>query len=150
MPMAIESSHLFKILQVPSCFLAAIVATAVTTGSSLLSLWGTEPPPKKTHLGTFLRVSSRCVCGVICCLCGFHLPYFHRKTQKLISGWQESYLGNSHRSSIGCGLDDTPAPDPSDAIGCEHGQSYKGPLSSSRLAVVHQEALVLGQSVEET
>jgi hypothetical protein len=67
----------------------------------------------------------------------------------MISGWQESYLGYSNYLSDGCGLGDTPAPDPGGAVGYEHGWPNHGPLRSFRLAVVHQKTPVMGDSTQE-
>jgi hypothetical protein len=45
----------------------------------------------------------------------------------MISGWQESYLAYSNYLSDGCGLGDTPTPDPGGAVGYEHGWPNHGP-----------------------
>jgi hypothetical protein len=112
-----EPTHLLDISQVPSCLSVIVVATSVTVGSSLSSLGGTEPIAKKAHFEAFLRVSSWYMCGAACRLCSSCFSYFRPKTQKVISGWQESYLYNFDRSSVGYTPGDTPTPDPGSAIG---------------------------------
>jgi hypothetical protein len=51
-------TYLFRILQVPLCSPATVVAMTMTTGLSSSSPERMEPRPKKAHLGAFLRVSS--------------------------------------------------------------------------------------------
>jgi hypothetical protein len=97
-PMLTESTHLLTILKVLSCSSAIMAATAMTERLSSSSPGGMETPPKKAHFRAFMRVSTQYVCGATFCLCGSCFSYFHPSTQKVISGWHESYLSNSNCS----------------------------------------------------
>jgi hypothetical protein len=74
-PVLMRLTHLFRIVQVPSCLPIAEGATTMMVGPSSSSSGETEPPPKKSHLGSFLWMSSRYACGVTYCLCS---SYFSR------------------------------------------------------------------------
>jgi hypothetical protein len=69
-PVLTGLTHLFEISQVSPCLPIAGGAMTATAGSSSKGPGGAEPPPKRAHLESFLRVSSRYVRGVACCLCG--------------------------------------------------------------------------------
>jgi hypothetical protein len=111
-------THLSGISQVPS---SSTTAMAAMVGLSSSSPRGAEPPPKKACFGALLWVSSRYVCGAATPLRGFCSFCLCSRTQRVIFGWQKSYLGYSDHSSDDYVPGVSPAFDSSGAIGCERG-----------------------------
>jgi hypothetical protein len=67
----------------------------------------------------------------------------------VVSWWQELNLDNSDRSLVRCAHGGTPHPTLAVPSAPLTGNPTMVPPSSSRPMVVHQEALVLGESVQQ-
>jgi hypothetical protein len=108
-PALMETTHLFRVLQVPSSSPTNGVATDMTAEPSSSSHMGAEPRPKKAHLWSFLWVSYWYVCEVVCCLCSSRFSCFYPLTQNVIFRCHESYPKSSDHPSVCYTLEDASA-----------------------------------------
>jgi hypothetical protein len=118
-PALMETTHLFRVLQVPSSSPTTGVATDMTAEPSSSSHMGAEPRPKKAHLWSFLWVSYWYACEVVCCLCGSRFSCFYPLTQNVIFRCHESYPKSSDHPSVCYALEDASAHITGSAASCE-------------------------------
>jgi hypothetical protein len=116
-------------------------------GSSSSSLGGTEHPHNKARLGGFLRVSSWCVCvlSFVACVASASPIFVPELKGEFLGGRSHSSATMIiHQSAMG----PVTPPDPTLAVPLAVSTDHhiNVPLSSLRLAVVCQEALLLGDS----